>query len=105
MATILSLESISIVRLLGLVLKILKIKYPRAQMEQGVSGKVFIQFIIDTLGVVNNIRILRGVDPSIDAEAIRVIKLSPLWLPAKQNGRKVKQEFTIPLNFELPKKE
>lgn len=77
------------------------IKYPTIAAENGVSGKVFVQYAVNSKGDVVDVKVVRGVDPSLDKEAIRVIMSSPKWEPAKQRGVKVKQQFTIPIAFVL----
>lgn len=80
-----------------------QIKYPREAIEKSISGRVFVQFVIDKTGKVTNARIIRGVDLSLDREAIRVVESSPLWAPAKQGGVVVRQQILVPVKFELPK--
>jgi len=63
------------------------------------SGKVIVQFVINTKGKVTDIKILRGLDPDIDNEIIRILKNSPLWVPGKQAGKPVKQQFVLQINF------
>ncbi len=75
--------------------------YPKIAKENGVSGRVFVQFDIDTIGKVVNVVVVRGVDPSLDKEAVRVVKSSPLWEPGKQRGKPVKVRFTFPIAFQL----
>lgn len=75
--------------------------YPAIAKERGVQGKVFIQFKIDTNGVVRNPKVLRGVDPSLDKEALRVIQSLPKFIPGKKNGKKVIVDYIIPINFKL----
>jgi Ca-activated chloride channel family protein len=75
--------------------------FPPELAESTIVGKVYVQFSIDTKGQVCDVKVLREVDPLLDAEAIRVIKSSPLWTPAKQGGRSVKQQFVIPISFML----
>nr|MDA3952916.1 energy transducer TonB [Bacteroidales bacterium] len=77
------------------------LQYPIIAQENGVSGRVFVQFDISTAGNITNIVVVRGVDPSLDREAIRVIKSSPKWTPGKQRGRPVKVRFTFPIAFQL----
>ena len=77
------------------------IKYPAEYAETTISGKVIAQFSIDAKGKIVDIKILRGLDPLLDNEVIRVLQSSPLWKPAKQSGRAVKQQFTIPVVFKL----
>jgi periplasmic protein TonB len=75
--------------------------YPTIAAENGVSGKVFVQFAVNSKGEVVDVKVVRGVDASLDKESIRVIMSSPKWTPAKQGGKAVKQQFTIPLSFVL----
>jgi len=76
-------------------------KYPIIAQENGISGRVYVQFDVDGSGSVTNVIVVRGVDPSLDKEAIRVVKSSPKWVPGKQRGRPVKVRFTIPIVFQL----
>jgi len=77
------------------------LKYPEAAAKNGIQGKVYVQFVINTTGEIVAVKVLRGVDPILDNEAIRVISSSPKWKPAKQSGKVVKQQFVIPLTFAL----
>jgi len=77
------------------------VKYPVIAQENGITGKVFIQFVINKGGKVENVKIMRGVDPSLDKEAIRVINKMPKWKPGKQRGKAVKVSYTVPINFQL----
>jgi protein TonB len=77
------------------------LEYPAIAAENGISGKVYVQFAVNSKGDVVDVKVLRGVDPSLDKESIRVIMSSPKWNPAKQGGRNVKQQFVIPLSFVL----
>jgi len=74
---------------------------PEIAQANGVSGRVFVQFDIDIQGNIDNICFVRGVDPSLDKEAIRVIKSSPKWFPGKQKGQPVRVRFTFPIAFQL----
>lgn len=78
--------------------------YPPVAKENGITGKVIIQFVVNTEGKVSDVKILRGVDPSLDKETVRVIQLSPAWTPAENDGKKVAQQFVIPVFFSLEKK-
>ena len=75
--------------------------YPEIAKENGVQGKVMLQFIVEADGRVTNIKVLRGVDPSIDKEAVRVVSSSPRWSPGKLNGRAVRVIYTFPVIFQL----
>ncbi|MDL2262872.1 energy transducer TonB [Bacteroidales bacterium OttesenSCG-928-I21] len=75
--------------------------YPPVAKELGVQGRVFVQFVIDKTGKVTKVQIARGVDPALDAEALRVVKLLPNWSPGKQRGKNVPVTFIVPINFKL----
>ncbi|HBL75124.1 MAG: hypothetical protein A2W90_15175 [Bacteroidetes bacterium GWF2_42_66] len=77
------------------------IKYPVIAQENGIHGKVIITFVIDKTGEVTNVRVFRGIDQALDAEALRVVKNLPKWKPGKQNGKPVKVNYNVPINFVL----
>lgn len=77
------------------------LKYPVVAAENGIQGKVYVQYAVNSKGDVVDVKVVRGVDPSLDKEAVRVIMSSPKWEPGKQGGMKVKQQFTIPISFIL----
>ncbi|NEW84517.1 MAG: M56 family metallopeptidase [Mariniphaga sp.] len=77
------------------------LKYPDIAIKNGISGKVYVQYAVNSIGEVVDVKVIRSVDPSLGAEAVRVISSSPKWEPAKQRGEKVKQQFTIPIAFAL----
>lgn len=74
-------------------------KYPQKEPDSGIEGRVFVAFIVKSNGSIENIEIKRSLSPSHDAEAIRVIKMMPKWIPAKQNGRDVNCWYTLPVDF------
>lgn len=76
-------------------------KYPEIAKENNIQGKVFVEFVIQKDGSVGDVKILRGVDPYLDAEAVRVVKSLPKWSPGKQRGKAVKVSFQVPINFKL----
>jgi len=78
-----------------------RLRYPTIAQEEGIQGKVYIVFIVDKTGKVTNVKVLRGVDPLIDNEAVRVVKSSPRWTPGEQRTRKVNVKFSIPILFRL----
>ena len=78
-----------------------RLVYPEIAKENGVSGRVTLQFTVNTDGTVSNIKVLRGVDPSLDKEAVRVVSMSPKWTPGKQRDREVKVTYTFPVIFQL----
>lgn len=77
------------------------IKYPVVAIENGISGRVVVQFVVERDGSVSQVRVVRGVDPSLDKEAQRVISSMPKWIPGKQNGQAVRSRFTVPVTFRL----
>ncbi len=78
-----------------------RLVYPEIAKENGVSGRVTLQFTVNTDGTVSNVKVLRGVDPSLDREAVRVVSMSPKWTPGKQRDRAVKVTYTFPVIFQL----
>lgn len=78
-----------------------RLVYPEIAKENGVSGRVTLQFTVNTDGSVSNVKVLRGVDPSLDKEAVRVVSMSPKWKPGKQRDRAVKVTYTFPVIFQL----
>ncbi len=77
------------------------LKYPEIAVANGISGKVYIQFVVNSKGKVEDAVVVRKVDPSLEKEAIRVVMSSPQWVPGKQRGKAVKVLFTVPVNFVL----
>ena len=77
------------------------VKYPVLAMENGIQGKVYIQFVIEKDGSITDTKVIRGVDASLDKEAIRVINSMPKWKPGKQRGKPVRVSYTLPINFQL----
>ena len=75
------------------------IRYPVYAQEHGIQGKVYVKFVIDQYGIVRNISVVKSVDPELDAEAKRVISLSPRWKPGIQRGKPVRVIYTVPINF------
>lgn len=77
------------------------IRYPVIAQENGIKGKVYVTFVINEKGGIEDVALLRGVDPSLNSEAIRVVRSLPLWKPGKQGGKTVKVRYTVPIVFEL----
>ena len=77
------------------------VKYPKQAATDKVQGKVFVSFVVNSSGKVENTKVVRGVHPALDAEAMRVISLMPDWKPGKQRGQAVSVEYTIPIEFKL----
>ena len=87
---------------LGLMKFIQKnVRYPAIAKEYNITGKVYVSFIVDKQGNVTNVKIVRGVDKNLDAEAVRVVSSLPKYKPGKQRGKPVRVMFTIPINFTL----
>lgn len=78
-----------------------RLQYPEIAKENGIQGRVTLQFVVGTDGKVSNVKVLRGVDPSLDKEAVRVVQSSPKWEPGKQRDRAVKVTYTFPVIFQL----
>ena len=78
------------------------IKYPVIAQENGIQGRVICQFVVNKDGSIVDVEVVRsGGDPSLDKEAIRVIKSMPKWKPGKQRGKPVRVKYTVPVNFKL----
>lgn len=73
------------------------LKYPVIAQENGIQGKVILRFVVNAQGHVENVKVLRSLDPYCDKEAIRVVKSLPQWIPGKQNGRNVPVYYTCPI--------
>ena len=77
------------------------IKYPAMAAENGIEGRVVVQFVVERDGSVSGVHVVRGVDPSLDKEATRVVSQMPKWIPGKQNGSAVRVKYTVPVTFRL----
>ncbi|MBO5603071.1 MAG: energy transducer TonB [Prevotella sp.] len=77
------------------------IKYPVIAAENGVQGRVIVQFVVEKDGSVTDVHVAKSVDPSLDKEATRVVKAMPKWNPGKQNGSAVRVKYTVPVMFKL----
>ncbi|HIS22653.1 MAG TPA: energy transducer TonB [Candidatus Cryptobacteroides intestinipullorum] len=78
-----------------------RLVYPEIAKENGVQGRVTLQFTVESDGRVTNVKVLRGVDSSLDQEAVRVVSSSPRWTPGKQRDRAVRVTYTFPVIFQL----
>ena len=85
------------------------IKYPVAAQEAKIEGRVIVQFVVGRDGSVSDAKVMRGVNPELNAEAVRVVSIMPNWIPGKQRGKAVAVKYTMPIMFRLqtpePKKE
>ena len=77
------------------------IKYPTIAEENGIQGRVVCTFVVERDGSVTDVQVARSIDPSLDKEAIRVLKKMPRWNPGKQNGSAVRVKYTVPVTFKL----
>lgn len=78
-----------------------KLIYPEIAKENGIQGRVTLQFTVDKDGYVRNVKVLRGIDPELDREAVRVVSMSPKWKPGMSQGRPVPVTYTFPVIFQL----
>lgn len=81
------------------------LKYPEEALEEGLEAKVYVKFVVDENGAINNVTSVRPAGSGFDEEAIRVVESMPEWKPGKQNGKAVKVHFQIPIRFSIPKEE
>jgi periplasmic protein TonB len=80
------------------------IQYPQKCIDNDIEGKVYLRFVVGSNGTIKNVEVARSVDPDLDREAIRVIKMMPKWKPARQSGKEVPVYYTLPVQFVLSKK-
>lgn len=73
--------------------------YPQEAIEMGEQGMVYVQFVVNTDGSIEQVNVVRGVSESLDAESKKVVKKMPKWTPGEQAGKKVRCRFTLPINF------
>jgi protein TonB len=77
------------------------LKYPEIAQKNGIAGRVFVQFDINSKGKVVNATVVRGADPDLDKEALRVVKSSPKWEPGLEEGKPVIVRYTFPISFSI----
>ena len=77
------------------------IHYPTVAAENGIQGRVVVGFVVERDGSITDVKVLRSVDPSLDREAMRVVKSMPRWTPGKQNGSAVRVKYQVPVTFRL----
>ena len=77
------------------------VKYPELAKKHGVQGRVVIGFIVEKDGSLTNVKVLRAVDRALDAEALRVVKGMPKWIPGRQNEQRVRVRYNVPVSFRL----
>ncbi|MBP3768342.1 MAG: TonB family protein, partial [Prevotella sp.] len=77
------------------------IKYPTVAEENGTQGLVIVSFVVEKDGSISGAKVIRSVDPSLDKEALRIIRSMPRWTPGKQDGKPVRVKYTVPVSFRL----
>ncbi|MCD7973870.1 MAG: energy transducer TonB [Candidatus Azobacteroides sp.] len=75
--------------------------YPAIAVENKIQGKVVVSFVVKKDGTIDDIKIVRGIDPSCDKEALRIVKRMPAWIPGKENGEAVNVHYTLPIVFKM----
>ena len=78
-----------------------QIKYPQMAMDNNIQGKVYVQFVVEKDGSINDVKVVKGVHNTLDKEATRVVKDRPAWNPGEQRGKKVRVRYTLPINFTI----
>lgn len=76
-------------------------RIPPAAKRAGVSGRVFVSFMIDVTGEISDVQVIKGIGFGCDAEAVRIVKSMPRWIPGKRSGKVVRVKFNLPINFDL----
>ena len=79
------------------------IKYPQDAIKQNLSGRVMVMFVVETDGSVSNVKVAKNVFPSLDAEAVRVVKAMPKWIPGRHKGKIVRVNYIVPIVFSIKK--
>ena len=77
------------------------VNYPDKAQEKNVQGRVIVSFIVGKDGSITDVEVIRSVDPSLDAEALRVVRSMPRWIPGKQDGVPVRVKYNVPISFRL----
>jgi len=77
-----------------------KIEYPKELADSSILGKVFVSFVVEPDGTVSTVKLVRGLNPVLDKQAIKLIQSSPKWVPGKRKGKAVRVGFTFPVNFD-----
>lgn len=81
------------------------IQYPESALHERITGKVYLQFIVEADGSLTNAQVLRGINDECNQEALRLVSLMPKWKPGKQNGQAVRVYVNLPISFQLEEKE
>ena len=80
------------------------VTYPESAMKNNEIGKVFVSFVVEKDGSIQNVKVEKGVSSILDEEAMRVVRNMPKWTPAMKDGKKVRTSLTLPIVFHLPNK-
>jgi len=78
-----------------------ELRYPTVARKSRIQGKVYVSFVVDMQGFVQDVMIAKGVHPLLDRESMRVVRLMPQWKPGVKEGKTVKVRYTVPINFVL----
>jgi protein TonB len=73
--------------------------YPEKELDRGVGGRVYVRFVVGADGRVSNVKVMKGVSPALDAEALRAVRSMPRWIPGRNNGKPVNQWYNLPIRF------
>jgi len=76
-------------------------RYPKSLQARGIQGRVVVTFVVEKTGKISHAKVVRGVDPALDKEALRVIRKMPQWIPGKMCGKNVDVRYTMPVDFRL----
>lgn len=79
----------------------MNIRYPKSAQENGIQGRVIVSFVVEKDGSISHVKVTRSVDPVLDAEAVRIVKRMPKWIPGKRNGKNVAVKYSVPISFHL----
>ena len=77
------------------------VRYPKTAIENNITGRVIVRFVVEKDGKISNVKVEKSVDPSLDAEAKRVVQAMPKWIPGKRDGQPVRVKYALPVNFRL----
>jgi len=75
------------------------LKWPKSELDKCVTGKVYVEFTVASDGSIKDVKVIKGLSPAFDKEAIRVVESMPKWIPGKQNGKPVETKFKLPITF------
>ena len=77
------------------------VKYPKSALDKGIEGTVIVEFVVEKDGSLSHIKVLRGVHPALDSEAVSIVRQMPKWEPGKQRGKSVRSVYRVPIEFKL----